>query len=376
MPDQMMTDDDLRVLFTDLRVEVMSAVYVPGTGAARDTVRRRQATLAASTTGLSVLALVTMAFIMARPTPGDPSTAAPTGPATASVSEHQPDGPLDAAQVQELSDRAAAALLSDALTYEPEFKRGDIVDGAAVAKIHFPLSSRAAANSDFSSTGRFPTERQIVPAGSYNVHMRCAGSGKVHVRLVSIPDGVHGSDDAKAKAITTGQVMCTPDTTPYLLSFALSQAKVVRLEVTASEDARERAGFAYQIARYSAVSDQSLGNATWASGALKPSSGQSFTPTSVTLETSQQVRFDNDRALPAESLGMACAGPGTVKVSVATSPLPGSPGDSTNTTRTVPCHTDPVAVRIDANLHGRVTIDFVPDDKALNRAGLAYLLPF
>lgn len=383
MSDPMMTDDDLRTLFTDLRVEAISGVQVPGAEAVRHTVRRRRTALAASTAGLTIMALAAMAFTVARPSPVDSPAGASVdpsatelagGPNDAPLTEHLGDGPLDAVRLRELTERAGTALHSDAVRYQEEISRGDVF-----ANMSFALSSRTSDNSNFSTTGAFPTARQAIPAGSYSVNVRCAGSGKVHLRLLSIPDGELGPDEGKAKAIATGQAMCTPNPAPYGLSFFVGQSTFVRLEVVATEDARERAGFAYEISRYARTpdaSDESIGNVSRAyTQLLSPDLAKYAAPNSVTLEADQMVQFDLGDAPSADHLWMACAGPGTVEVSITSRPLHDAPGHKTQTTKPVACHATPVTVQIDGPLHGSVTIVFAPDAKARNHAGLAYVLP-
>lgn len=198
MPD-LLSEDETRAVFADLRSSELPHVRPPGTEAVRTTVRRRKTTRMATIAGCAVLAVggVWLGLSMS----GTPST---------------PAAPLDRTTTE--WGQIAAALMPPQGT--PGFVAG--------------------ASGPLDATVRDVDESASL--GGYRLRVTCAGAGAIHVRLeaggaVQQTDVVCGSGIAEAGESAREVTVAVPSGGP--------EGMAVVIEPDAA--ALHRAGFAYVV---------------------------------------------------------------------------------------------------------------------------------
>jgi hypothetical protein len=202
----------------------------------------------------------------------------------------------------------------------------------------------------------------------------------VLVRVLSIPADADGRpDESRLTVVGAAQPTCRRTPTIHQLPIQLKAYGFVRLETVATPEAREQAGFAYQIVRHIEASRTSRDNAAAAGQALT-SAVNARPPTVVTTELarSQTTVFRYSVASRgAEPVVVTCVGPGMVTMTITVTNAADPAGNPTELTSRVACTQGAQVVGLVADLTGpsSVTVQVQPDAAAWNRAGVAYLLP-
>jgi hypothetical protein len=321
--------DQLEELFAELRADTLPRVRPPGTGAARETVRRRRTTRQVAVAA----ALLTVA-----------------GGATATgISRHEADNRPQAAgrsdkqaaqrAVSGLGDRKADGLVGDSL----------------------PVT--------------FPD----LPAGGYTLAITCAGRGVLTMRLALRRDQ-SGPEDLGGQVVS-----CATDPQPATMVFRLPDDGVLSLSVEG--DAQADDGAAYALALQANEDDgnaeepsqQSLGNADRAFKLLTASNAEEVQ--SMTTEQGGQV-MTTGVVSGQYQLRLACAGPGVVSFKMEQLITENGKPDNVGETlaeETIDCiDVDPKPydgfITIDMPKVSGYLVTVDPDEEARNRAGVAWAL--
>jgi hypothetical protein len=194
----MLTDDETRAAFAQLRADELPRVAGPGSAAARRTVRRRRVTVAVAVT--TVLAAAGTAAVLA--------VAGVTGPApsTLGTSDHPvPTGP----DLVRLGEQAARTLAAEV--------PGDPALGGSGPMTSIGLDA----------------EDGVLEAGRYRLTATCLGAGTARFEVAQNGPS-HGFDVACDGSANSVEFDNRPGFTLYV-------------RVDPDDAARDRAGFAYRV---------------------------------------------------------------------------------------------------------------------------------
>jgi hypothetical protein len=206
--------EPLAKAFFTFRLEAPAEITVPGSAAARRTVRRRR-TARLATLSLAIVTAIAGIGYVGGLAGGADNQPAHTSPAPVSATSSGYGSLRNASTLGQLGETAAQRL-----AHETDRQRPSLISG--------PLPTASSSGLSYAMGGKAP-----FPAGVYSVHSVCAGEGRVVIRW-SAP----GAE---------GAVTVTCGAEPVMTPLQLSEAGTIELHVTPNEQAAGRAGFAVYV---------------------------------------------------------------------------------------------------------------------------------
>jgi hypothetical protein len=325
--------EDFEDLFADLRADAISRVRPPGVERVRRTVRRRRTTTAAVAGVLLVVLGGTVALL------GFPSR--PTLPA------HR--DPLTQSDLKRLTGVAERAVTAG----NP---------GPAV------FARRSSVVGDFTAT-------EQIFLGRINLQVACAGTGSVTLLVRGNPGSENTTTERTEVARLTAR--CSAEPLPVGTTFVLDQWPNITVDLVDADTAQGRAGFAYRATSDigKAVGKNEPNNPTEAldlSSELPPGSG----PGGDARVASRRISSDWDPLNGDFRLALACAGTGSLRVTVRLARSAADPEGTVTGTKTFdatcaypPKRQDFVVGRVRNRL---VNLSWAYDSRSVQPAEIAY----